>query len=93
MIESRTVAVAQCDACGHVNYADDNGDFRAGFAFTLVDFEAQRDVHVTAHDVYACRATHIGKASKAVLDRSVPDPPWDPASPVPDAPPLPTGED
>lgn len=66
MIENRTVAVAQCDACGHVNYANDNDEFQAGYELTIVDYE---NAAVFQHQAYACRATHIGKAGKAVLDR------------------------
>ena len=67
MIETREVTVAKCDACGHTNYAD-HGVFTAGYALIIMDYQdSPDDVH--EHRAYACRETHIGKASKAVLER------------------------
>lgn len=66
MIENRTVAVAVCDACGHKDYANDQGEFVDSDGFDIVIH-----MHSTAtrHKAYACRETHIGKAARAVLDR------------------------
>lgn len=89
MIENRLVATATCDACGHVNYGDSNGAINAGYGVTIVDYEHRNDA--TPHEAYACRQTHIGKASKAVLDQAAG---FDPEQPpyTEDAPPLPQPE-
>lgn len=70
MIESRTVAVAECDCCGHVHYGDDDGMFHAGYALAVTAYNDWGPP--TSHNVYACRQTHIGKAAKVVLDREAP---------------------
>lgn len=64
MIDKRTVAVGTCDACGREEYANDNGDFIDGY--TLVIFE---HISLSKHEAFACKETHISKASRAVLER------------------------
>lgn len=66
MIEDRTVTVAICDACGKMDYSDDQGGFLGGAGYAMVLTE-QGDM--CQHNVYACKETHIGKAARAVLER------------------------
>lgn len=66
MIEERSIAVAKCDACQHQDYANDQGAFPDSGGYTLTIVEHRTD---TRHDAYACRETHIGKASRAVLEK------------------------
>jgi hypothetical protein len=86
VIENRVVAAATCDACGHVNYGDSNGFIRAGYGVSIVDYEHEDDAE--SREAYACRETHIGKASRVVLDKAAM---FDPEEPpfTEDAPPLP----
>lgn len=66
MIEKRTVETAVCDACGHINYADENGPFHAGYTLSILEYT--KDAGVSGHEAYACKLTHIGKAARTVLD-------------------------
>lgn len=66
MIEERTVAAATCDACGKRDFSNDDGTFFGGDGFTINIVEHQT---WTTHQAYACKETHLGKASRAVLTR------------------------
>jgi hypothetical protein len=93
VIEERRLAVAVCDACGHKDYPNEQGEFLGtGYVLTIDEHETD-----TQHEAYACRETHIGKAARAVLERFRSEGnggPWRDedgplAPPPPDAPPLP----
>lgn len=94
MIEERMVDVAVCDACGHRDYSDFEGNFfdSNGYTLTIVQHATDRQ-----QEVVACKETHIGKAARAVLDqwRAEENPPLQHASgPLAlDAPPLPERDD
>jgi len=90
MIEERSIAVAECDACGHRDFADEDGSFFGGEGYGL-----RIVAHRTgaSHNVYACRETHIGKAARSALAQWREDNGWwrdddSTLTPVADAPPL-----
>jgi hypothetical protein len=64
-LDQRTVAVATCDACAHKNFANEEGEITDGFQVDVFDFKT-----ATRHEVIACKETHIGKATRAVLAAS-----------------------
>jgi hypothetical protein len=98
MIEDRTVTVAICDACGKIDYSDDQGGFFGGNGYTL---SLTEHGDWSQHKVYACRETHIGKAARVVLFRAAAhradgdqDDDQDDDGELPaDAPPLPQHDD
>lgn len=94
MIEERMVDVAVCDACGHKDYSDFEGNFfdSNGYTLTIVHHRTDRQ-----QEAVACKDTHIGKAARAVLDqwRAEENPPLEHTSgpPALDAPLLPERDD
>lgn len=66
VIEERSIAVAACDACGHKDYANEQGEFLGGDGYSITIIMHRNN---TDHEAYACRETHIGKAARAALDR------------------------
>jgi hypothetical protein len=64
MIETRTVEVATCDACGWQEFTNQMGDFTEGYSLVI-------DQHATdtRHEAFACKETHIGKAARTALER------------------------
>ena len=66
VIAERMVDIAECDACGHLEYSDYHGNFVNSKGYTLVVTDHET---MTTHEAVACKDTHIGKAARAVLDK------------------------
>ena len=65
-IEKRTeVETATCDACGHIQCTDTDGEFNSGLELTVKDYKEG-----LIHNAWACKETHIRNAVRAVLARS-----------------------
>lgn len=63
-----TVERAQCDACGHNEYANEQtGRLERGFSISITEHYESGEMSEPMY-AYACKAAHMGRAAKAVVD-------------------------
>lgn len=66
-IEKVTVARTVCDACGNIRYANEDGILTSGFSLAVIQHTS--DGELPPVSATACKAAHIGKAAKVVIER------------------------